>query len=103
MLLVKKSIIPVLLACAFLASSGMALGSPQEPVACCEKEAGKEAAPGPGCSGPDCICLSCISIASVRSFHMDNASLTGAAGFNRSQPVLRSGYFRSIDRPPKSC
>jgi hypothetical protein len=90
---------------AFLLSSGMGLelsrtGPSRD---CCEKEAQGEDADNAACPGPDCLCISCISLVPVSSFQMDKTSFMGPGRSNRPQPIRTSGHSRSIEHPPKSC
>ena len=101
----KNGIVSVLLVYAILLSSGISLGFEQsaQPRICCEKEAQDEHSNNAACPGSDCLCLSCISLGLFPSFRIDQASLVESVGVNRSHSMHISVFFRSIERPPKSC
>jgi hypothetical protein len=93
------------LAVAFLLSSALVSGFPQAGLAyvCCEKESQGEASDNTGCPGPDCLCISCISLVAVPTLQIDNASFMESAPSSRAQLVHTSGHFRTIEHPPKNC
>ncbi|OGW38324.1 MAG: hypothetical protein A2010_09240 [Nitrospirae bacterium GWD2_57_9] len=103
--LAKNSIVSLFLVYAFLFSSGVSLAFEQgeQPRFCCEKESQEEQRDNAACPGIDCLCISCISLAPVHPFHINNAPLTESACYHGSRPVNLSGYFRSLERPPESC
>jgi hypothetical protein len=103
--LAKNSIVSIFLVSAFLLSTGISLGFiPSElPSACCEKETQKEHSDTTTCPDTGCLCISCISLAPVHSYHNDNTPFLASTGDNRRQPCCVSGYSRSIERPPENC
>lgn len=103
--LAKNSIISVLLVYAFLLSSGISTGFEQtaQARACCENEAQDKHSNNATCPDSGCVCMSCISLAPVQSFHIDKASFMESVGVNRSRPMHISDFYRSIERPPESC
>jgi hypothetical protein len=105
LLLAKNSFISILLVYAFLLSSGISTGFDQiaQPRVCCENEAQDKHSNNGACPDSDCLCMSCISLAPVQSFHINKAPLMESAGADRSQTMHISDFFRSIERPPKSC
>lgn len=96
-----KSMICLLLVFAFLLSAGLSFGLQQaeQPGVCCEQETQDAAA----CARPDCICSSCISLVPVPGFQMEHSRHFESAGLKTTTTTHIPGYFRSIERPPKSC
>lgn len=100
----KNMTITVFLVLAFLLYSGSSFGAPQgEQQVCCEQESQEEQRNNPSCGSTDCLCISCVPIASGDRFCIDNAPLAGAAIRERSGTLLTSGHSRLLERPPQTC